>query len=73
MQTLADQHEWILWDLSTGGFGAIKATATRSARPVTAQRWLTEDERKNLKRGTIDLQAYEEEASAERGAIDDED
>lgn len=59
--TLADRYDWILTELATGGYGAVQAKALEAAKPVTAKRYLTDDERKDLRQGTADLAALEDE------------
>jgi len=70
---LADGYDWILFELASGGYGAVQAKALEAAKSVTAKRWLTDEERKELRRGTADFQAFEEEASPEQDPPDDDD
>jgi hypothetical protein len=60
------EYSWILFELGGGGFGAIQAKALEAAKPVTAKRWLSADERRELRRGTADLTVFEREANPEQ-------
>ncbi len=71
--TLADRHEWIMFELAIGGYGAVQAKALEAAKPVTAKRWLTDEERKALRTGDTDWEAFEEEATPDQDQADDED
>jgi hypothetical protein len=59
------EYDWILFELATGGYGAVHAKALEAAKSVTAKRRLTDDEYKELKRGTVDFAAFEKEATPE--------
>jgi len=59
------EYNWILFELSSGGYGAVKATALEAAKAVTAKRWLTDEERKALSRGEVDFADFEKEAAPE--------
>lgn len=63
-----DELGWTFVELSSGGYGAIQTKTLESAKPVTAKRWLSDAERKALRNGTLDIAAFEREAS-----IDDEE
>lgn len=65
---------WTLCELESGGYGAIQTKTLEAAKTVTAKRWLTDEERKQLRRGQIDFDAFEKEALPEEDeASDDED
>lgn len=70
---LADRYEWIMFELAIGGFGAVQAKALEAAKTVTAKRWLAEEERKSLRRGTLDWEQFEEEVAPEQDQVDEED
>jgi hypothetical protein len=55
---------WVLCELATGGFGAIRATALEAARAVTAKRGLNERDEKMIRRG--DWSALEKEATPDQ-------
>jgi hypothetical protein len=60
---LATDYGWIMFELSSGGYGAVQATALEAAKTVTAKRFLTDDERKKLSRESVDLADFEKEAA----------
>lgn len=75
MQLIVEIAEfgWILFEINSGGFGAVQAKALEAAKPVTAKRLLSDDERSALRKGTIDLEALEAEISvSDDEAPDDE-
>lgn len=69
---LADRFDWILFELAAGGFGAIQSKSVEAAKPVTAKRWLTDDERKAVRRRDPSLADFEEEAAPEQDQPDDD-
>ncbi|MFJ1294087.1 hypothetical protein ACEPPZ_18860 [Paracoccus yeei] len=70
---LADRHEWIMFELATGGYGAVQAKALEAAKPVTAKRWLADYERKALRTDDVDWAALEDEVSPEENQDDEDD
>ncbi len=60
------EYSWILFEISSGGYGAVQAKTLEAAKPVTAKRYLTDVERRALKRGTADLAALKKEADPEQ-------
>lgn len=69
---LAD-YSWVLFELPTGGFGATQARSLAAAKPVTAKRWLSDDELKSLKAGKVAVEDFEAEALGEDPDSIDED
>ncbi len=67
------EYSWILFEISSGGYGAVHAKTLEAAKSATAKRLLTQDERRELKRGTIDWDALRKEASPEREEPDDDE
>lgn len=64
---------WILFEISSGGFGAVQAKTLEAAKPVTAKRFLTDEERQALRQGKIKPETFENEAKPlEEDAADDE-
>lgn len=59
------EFDWILFELASGGYGAVQAKALEAAKPVTAKRWLTDGERMALRRGEVDFTAFEKEVTSE--------
>src|SRR6202035_2400474 len=47
--TLAE-YSWTLTEIDSGGYAAVRTKTLEAAKPVTAKRWLTDDERRALKR-----------------------
>lgn len=58
-------YGWVLCELRTGGYGAVKASALEAARSVTAKRILSDQERAALHRGRLNWRDLTEEAAAE--------
>ena len=58
-------YDWIMFELASGGYGAVHAKALEAAKSITAKRGLTDDEHKSLRRGTVDFIAFEKEATPE--------
>lgn len=69
---LADRFDWILFELAIGGYGAIQSKSVEAAKPVTAKRWLTDDERKAFRRGDTSFADFELEATPEQDQPDDD-
>ncbi|MCZ4289712.1 hypothetical protein [Hoeflea alexandrii] len=69
---LADRYDWILFELAVGGYGAVKASTLEAARPVTAKRLLTDDERQALRRKNASFDQFEEEVAPEHDQPEDE-
>jgi hypothetical protein len=66
-------YDWLLVELSSGGFGAVQAKALEAAKPVTGKKYLTVDERKSIDRGEADYNAFHREVVGEtEEQIDDE-
>lgn len=65
---------WILFEIASGGFGAVQAKTLEAAKPVTAKRLLTDDERRALRRNAVDWATFEREAKPqqEEDTADDE-
>jgi hypothetical protein len=56
------EYSWTLNEIDSGGYAAVKSKTLEAAKPATAQRWLADDERRALKRGTVNWAAFEKEA-----------
>ena len=64
---------WILFEISSGGFGAVQAKTLEAAKPVTAKRFLTDEERRDLRQGTITPETFERYLkSSDEEAVDEE-
>ncbi len=66
-------YDWVLAEVSSGGFGAIRASTLESARTITTRSQLTEDERLSIRGGAVDFDAFERELGAEADQADDID
>jgi hypothetical protein len=67
------EYDWILFELAAGGYGAVQAKALEAAKSVTARRMLTDEERRALRRGAEDMQAFLQEAEPEREELGEDD
>jgi hypothetical protein len=63
--------DWALFEISSG-YAAVKLDALQAAKPVTALRWLTPEERQSLRNETFNFDALEREF-ADPEAPDDEE
>ena len=70
--TLAE-YSWTLSEIDSGGYAAIRTKALEAAKPVTAKRWLTDDERRALRRGKANWSAFEKEAAPEQEQPDEDE
>lgn len=52
---------WAMAELDTGGFGCIRIRGLEGAKPVTAKKYLTEDEIKAMRKGLLDYDGIEAE------------
>jgi hypothetical protein len=69
------EYAWILFELDSGGYGAVQAKALEAAKTVTGKRYLTDEERKAITTGTVDINEFYEEAAPseeDEGSSDDE-
>ena len=57
------EYSWTLSEIDSGGYAAIRTKALEAAKPVTAKRWLTDDERRALKNGKSKWAEFEKEAA----------
>jgi hypothetical protein len=64
---------WILFELASGGFGAVQAKALEAAKSATAKRLLTEEERRGLKKEGWDWAPFEREARPQQEDTPDEE
>ena len=62
---LASSYDWLLVELSTGGFGAVQAKALEAAKPVTGKKYLTADERRSIDCGEADYDVFHNEVIGE--------
>lgn len=71
---LLAEFSWTLSEIDSGGYAAIRTKALEAAKPATAKRWLTEDERRALKNGKAKWADLEKEATLSQESVgDDED
>jgi hypothetical protein len=55
---------WIVFELRSGGYGAVKASALEAARPVLIRNGLQEAERHDLRHRQVEWSAFEDEVNA---------
>ena len=67
------EYSWVLFELDSGGYGAVQAKTLEAAKPVTAMRLLTDDERRELRRGLVDWAVFEREAAPEQESPDEDE
>ena len=60
------EYSWSMSELDIGGYGVIATRSLEAAKPVTAKRYLRDDELRSLKRGATDFSGLEREISPER-------
>jgi len=70
--TLAE-YSWTLSEIDSGGYAAIRTKALEAAKPVTAKRWLTDAERRALKRDKANWSAFETEVAPEQEQPDQDE
>jgi hypothetical protein len=58
------EYAWTLTEIDSGGYAAVRTKTLEAAKPVTAKRWLTDDERKKLKLGEAKWFSFKKEAMA---------
>lgn len=69
---LAD-YDWVLFELASGGYGAIEAKALEAAKSVTAVTWLDADERSTLRENDELIPTLEEELEQDEDDTSDDD
>jgi hypothetical protein len=66
-------YSWVICEIESGGYGAIRAKLLEAAKPVTARKWLRDDERRKLKDGSFKFSALDSEIMPEDEAPDDDE
>jgi hypothetical protein len=64
---------WSLFEILSGGYGAIQTKTLEAAKAVTVKRWITDDEKKALRQGKADWGALEKEANPDQEQPDDDE
>jgi len=67
------EYSWTLTEIDSGGYAAVRTKTLEAAKPVTAKRWLTDEERRKLRRGEANWAVFEEEVAPDQQPIDDDD
>ena len=67
------EYSWTLSELDSGGYAAIRTKALEAAKPVTAKKLLTSDERSKMRLGKEIWTEFESEISSEREQPDEEE
>lgn len=65
IDALANGYDWLLVELSSGGFGAVQAKALEAAKPVTGKKYLSQEERQSIDRGEADYESFHREVVGE--------
>lgn len=65
------EYSWTLSEIDSGGYAAIRTKALEAAKPVTAKRYLTDDERRALKNGKAKWSDFEKEAAQAQEPLGD--
>jgi hypothetical protein len=73
IDVLDADYDLILIELNTGSYGVVPMKALEAAKARTAKIWLTDDERKALKRGTLNFAALEKEVAPPEDDQPDDD
>jgi hypothetical protein len=55
LKEVLPEYFWVICEIESGGFGAIRAKLLEAAKPVTVKRWFDDDERRALKKGTFEV------------------
>lgn len=69
---LAD-YDWVLFELASGGYGAVQAKALEAAKAVTGVRFLNAEERSALRENDDLIPTLEEEMESDEDGSDDDD
>jgi hypothetical protein len=69
---LAD-HDWILFELTSGGYGAMQSKALEAAKSVTAVKFLDADERSALRENDELIPTLEDELESDQEDSDDDE
>lgn len=67
------EYSWTLTEIDSGGYAAVRTKTLEAAKPVTTKRWLTDEERRQLRRGEANWAVFEDEAAPDQQPIDDDD
>jgi hypothetical protein len=67
------EYGWVLVPRDIGSYSAMRTKLLDAAKAVTAKRWLTAEERRELKNDTIDWSALETEVEEPAKEEDGED
>ena len=67
------EYSWTLTEIDSGGYAAVRTKTLEAAKPVTAKRWLKDEERALLRRGKANWAAFEKEAALDQQPADEDD
>lgn len=71
-EILAMDFDLIMVELASGAFGIMQTKPLEGAKPITAKRWLSEEELHSVKRGVPNFRMFRKEIAAhESDAADD--
>ncbi len=69
---LVADWDWVLVELYSGGFGALPSKSLEGAKAVSAKRYFTDEQRRSLKRGMLDLSLFQTGEDEENGVDEDD-
>jgi len=64
---------WGLQELESGGYAAISLKSLEAAKPVTVERYLTDGEKKRVRKGCPDITAFLQEIAPQEDEESDDD
>src|SRR5215475_325725 len=67
------EYSWTLTEIDSGGYAVLRTKTLEAAKPVTAKRWLSDDEWRALERGAVKWSAFEKEAMAGQQELDEDE
>lgn len=73
LKEILPDYFWVICEIESGGYGAIKAKLLEAAKPVTAKKWLGDNERRELRKGSFDFSALDSEITPEEDAPDEDE
>ena len=59
------EYSWTFCEINSGGYAVIRTKSLEAAKAATAKRWLTDEEREQLKRGSVKWSRFEREAASQ--------
>ncbi|MGY4230395.1 hypothetical protein ACVMIH_007756 [Bradyrhizobium sp. USDA 4503] len=66
-------HDWILFELASGGYGALQSKALEAAKSVTAVKFIDANERSTLRENDELIPTLEEELESDQDDSHDDE